>query len=48
MILCNELENGLIKIVAKSQIVTKFNVTISRVHCILKDKSVPKSRVHRF
>ena len=34
MILCSELKNGLCKIVTKSQVVTKFNVTKSRLHCI--------------
>ena len=35
MILCNELKNGLCKIVTKSQVVTKFNVTKLRLHCTL-------------
>ena len=35
MILCSILRNGLCKIVTKSQIVTKFNVTESKLHCIL-------------
>jgi hypothetical protein len=34
MVLCSKLKNGLCKIVAKSQVVTKFNVTKSRLHCI--------------
>ena len=34
MIFCSKLKNGLCKIVAKSQTVTKFNVTKSRLHCI--------------
>ena len=34
MILCSKLKNGLCKIVTKSQVVTKFNVTKSRLHCI--------------
>ena len=33
MILCSKLKNGLCKIVTKSQVVTKFNVTKSRLHC---------------
>ena len=33
MILCSKLKNGLCKIVIKSQVVTKFNVTKSRLHC---------------
>ena len=33
MILCSKLKNGLWKIVTKSQVVTKFNVTKSRLHC---------------
>ena len=33
MILCSKLKNGLCKIVTKSQIVTKFNVTKSRLNC---------------
>ena len=36
MILCSILKKGLFKIVVtKSQIVTKFNVTKSRLHCTL-------------
>ena len=35
MILCSELKNGLRKIVTKSQVVTKFNLTKSRLHCII-------------
>ena len=34
MILCSILKNVLCKIVTKSQVVTKFNVTKSRLHCI--------------
>ena len=34
MILCSKWKNGLCKIVTKSQVVTKFNVTKSRLHCI--------------
>ena len=34
MILCSKLKNGLCKIVTKSQVVTKFNVAKSRLHCI--------------
>ena len=33
MILCYKLKNGLCKIVTTSQVVTKFNVTKSRLHC---------------
>ena len=33
MILCSKLKNGLCKVVTKSQVVTKFNVTKSRLHC---------------
>ena len=33
MILCSKLKNGLWKIVTKSQVVTKFDVTKSRLHC---------------
>ena len=33
MILCSKFKNGLCKIVTKSQVVTKFNVTKSRLHC---------------
>ena len=33
MILCSKFKNGLCKIVTKSQIVTKYNVTKSRLHC---------------
>ena len=36
MILCSKLKNGLRKIVTKSQVVTKFNVTKSRFHCTSK------------
>ena len=36
MILCSKLKNGLCKIVTKSQVVTKFNVTKSRLHCTSK------------
>ena len=32
MILCSKLKNGLYKIVTKSQVVTKFNVTKLRLH----------------
>ena len=35
MILCSKLQNGLCKIVTNSQIITKFNVTKSRLHCTL-------------
>ena len=35
MILCSKLKIGLCKIVTKSQVVTKFNITKSRLHCIL-------------
>ena len=31
----NKLKNGLCRIVTKSQFVTKFNVTKSRLHCTL-------------
>ena len=34
MILCSKWKNGLCKIVTKSQVVTKFNVTKSRLHSI--------------
>ena len=34
MILCCKLKNGLWEIVTKSQVVDKFNVTKSRLHCI--------------
>ena len=33
IISCSELKNGLCKLVTKSQVVTKFNVTKSRLHC---------------
>ena len=33
MILCSKLKNDLCKIVTKSEVVTKFNVTKSRLHC---------------
>ena len=33
MIFCNKWKNCLCKIVPKSQVVTKFNVTKSRLHC---------------
>ena len=33
MILCSKLKNGLFKIFTKSQVVTKFNVSKSRLHC---------------
>ena len=33
MILCSKLKNGLWKIITKSQVVTKFNFTKSRLHC---------------
>ena len=32
MLLCSKLKNGLCKIVTKSQVVTKFDVTKSRLH----------------
>ena len=34
MILCSKLKNGLWKLFSKSQVVAKFNVTKSRMHCI--------------
>ena len=34
MILCSKLKKGLCKTVTKSQVVTKFNVTKSRLHCM--------------
>ena len=34
MILCSKLKNSLCKTVTKSQLVTKSNVTKSRLHCI--------------
>ena len=34
MILCRKLKNGLCKIVTESQVVTKFNVTKSRLYFI--------------
>ena len=34
MILCSKLKNGLWKLVTISQVVTKLNVTKSRLHCI--------------
>ena len=33
MILCSNLKNDFCKIVTKSQVVTKLNVTKSRLHC---------------
>jgi hypothetical protein len=33
MILCSKLKNGLCKVVTKSQVATKFNVTKSRLDC---------------
>ena len=36
MILCCELKNGLCKMVTKSQIATKFNVTKWGLHCTKK------------
>ena len=35
MILCNKMKNGLCKVVTKSQVVTKFNATKSRLNCNL-------------
>ena len=35
MILCSKLKNSLCKIVTKSQVVTKFTVTKSRLYCIM-------------
>ena len=43
MILCSKLKNGLCKIVTKSQVVTKFNVSKSRLHC--KSVSTYEKRV---
>ena len=34
MILCSKLKKILCKIVTKSQVVTKFSVTKSRLHCM--------------
>ena len=33
IILCSKLKNNLFKIVTKSQVITKFDVTKSRLHC---------------
>ena len=43
MILYIKLKNGLFKIVTKSQVVTRFNVTKSRLHCICNSPLI-----HRF
>ena len=40
MILCSKLKNGLWKIVTKSQVVTKFDITKSRLHCNFKGSSM--------
>ena len=32
-LICSKLKNDLCKIVTRSQVVTKFNVTKSRLHC---------------
>ena len=37
MILCSKLKKGLSKIVTKSEVFTKFNVTKSRLHCTLNN-----------
>ena len=42
MVLCSNLKNCLWKIVTKSQVVTKFNVTKLRLHCIHR---YPKKQV---
>ena len=39
MILCSKLKNGLCKMVTKSQVVTEFSVTKSRMHCTFKPKA---------
>ena len=36
---CSKLKDGLSKIVTKSQVITKFNVTNSRLHCIMYEVS---------
>ena len=41
MYLLSKLKNGLCKIVNKSQIVAKFNVTKSRLHCIVVQSVFP-------
>ena len=46
MILCSKLKNGLFKIVTKSQIVTKFTVTKSRLHCRYLKKHVVVKKVY--
>jgi hypothetical protein len=50
MILCRKLKNVLCKIVTKSQVVTKFNVTKSRLHCTcnfeIKARKLSKLRLN--
>ena len=43
MIVSSTMKNGLCKIVTKSQIVTKFNVTESRLHCITNHTNYQRS-----
>ena len=46
MLICSKMKNGLCKIVTKSQVVTKFNVTKSRLHC-MRVLKMPKYFVRR-
>ena len=42
------MKNGLCKIVTKSQVVTKFNVTKSRLHCIMYDLVKSGNEIGKF
>ena len=44
MILCSKLKNGLWKIVTKSQVVTEFEVTKSRLHFLFRKLFWPTAR----
>ena len=37
--MCSKLKNGLSKIITKAQVVTKFNVTKSRLNCNYENKN---------
>ena len=47
MILCSKLKNGLCKIFIKLQVVTKCNVTKSRLHCTIVDPNSYEKRVRK-
>ena len=48
MTLCSKFKIGLCEIVTKSQVVTKFNVTKSILHCLSKIDSILKLKITPF